>query len=129
MRYLPTPGETALLVVLNLQRYAKDRGKDLGRFRMARSSLRRISVRTRLEDSWIAQFIEHMLAEHGWLVFLNGDEFLFLRSDSAASWTKLSSKRCDDLLNRFKSGDASAIDDAEKEVEPEGGDEDEDDGD
>ena len=41
MHYLPSPAETALLIAVNLQRYTKDRGKELGRFRMARSSLRR----------------------------------------------------------------------------------------
>lgn len=128
MRILPSAGETALLVVLNLQRYAKDRGKELGRFRMARSSLRRFAIRTRLEDSWIDQFIEYMLAEYGWLVFVDSDEFLFIKKDNAISWTKISAKRCEDVLKRLRNGDTTAITDAEAEADTDMAEDDDDDG-
>lgn len=128
MRILPSAGETALLVILNLQRYAKDRGKELSRFRMARSSLRRLAIRTRLEDSWIGQFIEYMLAEYGWLVFVDSDEFLFIKRDNAISWTKISAKRCEDLLKRLRNGDATAITDAEAEADTDIAEDDDDDG-
>lgn len=115
---LPTASQLALLVSLLIQRYSAERGKDVSRFRLARNSLRRLAVRERLRDALIDDWTEAMARDYGWLVFLDAEEFLLLKKDSAATWTKIATKRCDDLIKRLRAGDSSAIDDAEAEFEP-----------
>jgi len=116
--HLPTSSEVALLVALLIQRYSAERGKEVSRFRLARSSLRRLAIRARLRDALVDEWVDVMALEHGWLVFADAEEFLLLRKNSAATWTKIATKRCDDLIKRLMSGDRTAVDDAEFELEP-----------
>lgn len=116
--HLPTSSEVALLVALLIQRYSAERGKEVSRFRLARSSLRRLAIRARLRDALVDEWVDVMALEHGWLVFADAEEFLLLRKNSAATWTKIATKRCDDLIKRLRSGDRTAVDDAESELEP-----------
>ena len=116
--HLPTSSEVALLVALLIQRYSAERGKEVSRFRLARSSLRRLAIRARLRDALVDEWVDVMALEHGWLVFTDAEEFLLLRKNSAATWTKIATKRCDDLIKRLRSGDRTAVDDAEAEFEP-----------
>jgi hypothetical protein len=116
--HLPTSSEVALLVALLIQRYSAERGKEVSRFRLARSSLRRLAIRARLRDALVDEWVDVMALEHGWLVFADAEEFLLLRKNSAATWTKIATKRCDDLIKRLRSGDQTAVDDAESEFEP-----------
>ena len=115
--YLPNAGEIALLVALLIQRYSKERGKNVSRFRLARNSLRRLAIRARLRDSLVDDWVDIMALEYGWLVFVDAEEFLLLKRDSTATWTKIATKRCDDLIKRFRSGDRTVLDDAEAEFE------------
>ena len=116
--YLPTSSEIALLVVLLIQRYSTERGKEVSRFRLARNSLRRLAIRARLRDALVDEWVDVMALEHGWLVFADAEEFLLLKKESTATWTKIATKRCDDLIKRLKRGDRTALDDAEAEFEP-----------
>lgn len=115
---LPTASQLALLVSLLVQRYSAERGKEISRFRLARNSLRRLAIRARLRDALVDDWIDIMALEYGWMVFPDSEEFLLLKKDRAATWTKIASKRCDDLIKRLRAGDSSAIDDAEAEFEP-----------
>ena len=115
--HLPTSSEVALLVVLLIQRYSGERGKEISRFRLARNSLRRLAIRARLRDALVDDWVDVMALEHGWLVFADAEEFLLLKKNSAATWTKIATKRCDDLIKRLKNGDRTALDDAEAELE------------
>jgi len=127
-RFRPSTAETAMLAALLIQRFAKDRGKEVSRLRLSRGSLRRLAVRSFLEDSWVSEFTEHMRSDQGWIVFADGDEFLFLKQDAVRSWTRIGTKRLDDILTRLRRGDQKAIRTAEIEIEPlEDEDEDEDD--
>ncbi len=87
--HLPTSSEVALLVALLIQRYSAERGKEVSRFRLARSSLRRLAMRARLRDALVDEWVDVMALEHGWLVFADAEEFLLLRKNSAATWTKI----------------------------------------
>lgn len=115
--YQPNASELAILVILMIQRYAKERGKDISRFRLARSSLRRLAVRNRLHDSLVDDWIDVMALEYEWLVFVSDDEFCLIKAESSRSWTKIATKRCDDILKRLRVGDSSAIGDAEGEID------------
>jgi hypothetical protein len=115
---LPNASQLALLVSLLIQRYITERGKDISRFRLARNSLRRLAVRARLKDTLIDEWVDNMALEYGWIVFIDAEEFLLIKKDITSTWTKIATKRCDDLIRRLRAGDVSAIDDAEVEFEP-----------
>lgn len=115
---LPNASQLALLVSLLIQRYITERGKDISRFRLARNSLRRLAVRARLKDTLVDEWVDHMALEYGWIVFIDAEEFLLIRKDITSTWTKIATKRCDDLIRRLRAGDVSVIDDAEVEFEP-----------
>jgi hypothetical protein len=116
--HLPTAAELALLVVLLVQRYAKERSKEISRFRLARGSLRRLAIRKRLRDALVDDWQDIMALEHGWLVFVDSEDFVLIQVESAKTWTKIATKRCDDLITRLRAGDATAIQDADNEIEP-----------
>lgn len=115
--YQPSPSELAILVVLMIQRYARERGREVSRLRLARNSLRRLAIRDRLRDALVEDWIDVMALEHGWLTFTHDEEFLLLKVDTTLSWTKIATKRCDDIIKRLRKGDAAAIDDAAGEIE------------
>jgi hypothetical protein len=116
--HLPTAAELALLVVLLVQRYAKERSKEISRFRLSRGSLRRLAIRKRLRDALVDDWQDIMALEHGWLVFVDSEDFVLIQAESAKTWTKIATKRCDDLITRLRAGDATAIQDADNEIEP-----------
>ena len=57
-----------------------------------------------------------MALDYDWIVFVHNEEFIFIKKDATQSWTKIASKRCDDIIRRLRKGDSSAITDAENEV-------------
>jgi hypothetical protein len=116
--YQPDAAELAMLTVILIQRYAKERGKDVSRFRLARNSLRRLAIRDRLRDTFVEEWADVMALEYNWLVFMHADEFLLLRAETTQTWTKVATKRCDDLIKRLHRGEGKAIDDAESEIDP-----------
>lgn len=62
-----------------------------------------------------------MAQDHGWTTFIHGEEFFLIKEESTRTWTKIATRRCDDLIKRLRKGDNSAIDDAEAEIEPDPG--------
>jgi hypothetical protein len=116
--YQPNPTELAILAVILIQRYAQQRGKEVSRIRLARNSLRRLAIRDRLRDALVEDWIDVMAFEYNWLVFVHEDDFLLLKTEVAETWTKVATKRCDDLINRLRLGEGKAIDDAEDEIDP-----------
>ena len=69
-------------------------------------------------DALVDEWVDVMALEHGWLVIRHQEEFLLLKAEPTKMWTKISSKRCEDLLKRLRAGDRSAIEDAEREIAP-----------
>ena len=116
--YRPSAEEVAMLVVLMIQRYSQERGRDVSRFRMARASLRRLAIRDRLRDALVEDWIDVMALDYDWIVFTKDEEFLLLKAETTRTWTKIATKRCDDLIKRLRNGDSSAIRDGEKEIDP-----------
>ncbi len=57
-----------------------------------------------------------MSLEHNWVTFIHDEEFLLIKSEATQSWTKIASKRCDDIIKRLRKGDSSAISDVENEI-------------
>jgi hypothetical protein len=116
--YRPSAVELAILVVIMIQRYSKERDREVTRCRIARSSLRRLAIRDQLRDALVDDWVDVMALDYGWLVFEHDDEFVLLKADAAQTWTKIGTRRCDDLIGRLRHGDGKAIDDAENEIEP-----------
>jgi hypothetical protein len=114
--YQPAAEELAILVVIMIQRYAKERGRDVSQVRLARNSLRRLAIRNQLRDSLVDDWSDIMALEYGWLVFRQDEEFSLVKAKVTKTWVKIASKRCDDLIKRLRQGDASALGDAELEI-------------
>lgn len=114
--YQPTASELAILTLLMIQRYESERGKEVSRLKMSRNSLKKLAIRDRLRDSIIDEWIDVMALEHKWITFIHDEEFLLIKSDATQSWTKIASKRCDDIIKRLRKGDSSAISDVENEI-------------
>jgi len=58
------------------------------------------------------------------LAFLRCPHAPVTRGTKIETWTKIATKRCDDIIKRLRKGDGSAIDDAAGEIEePSGHDE------
>ena len=125
--YQPSASELAVLVMLMIQRYSRERGRDVSRFRFARNSLRRLAIRDRLRDALVDDWIDVMALEYGWLTFPHDEEFLLLKADASKTWTKIATKRCDDIIKRLRKGDSSAIDDGAGEIDGPSGDDEGDD--
>lgn len=115
--YQPAASELAILVILMIQRYAKERGNEVSRVRMTRNSLKRLAIRNRLHDSLVDAWIDVMALEYGWLVFAYDEEFCLIRAEATKTWTKIAAKRCDDIIKRLRTGDTSAISDADDEID------------
>jgi hypothetical protein len=79
--------------------------------------LRRLAIRDRLRDALVDDWIDAMALEYGWLTFTHDEEFLLLKVDASKTWTKIATKRCDDIIKRLRKGDSSAIDDAAGEID------------
>lgn len=70
-------------------------GKDRGRFRLSRRQLRRLSGRGRLEDSILAQFVQHCY-ERGLVVTDLGDEFSVIEVAAMQNYRKAPSRLIED---------------------------------
>jgi hypothetical protein len=117
--HFSTPAEAALLTVSLVQRYEHDRGKEVTRFRLARTSLLRMAVRPReLPDGFVGQWADILALRYGWAAIPSGVEFLLVKVDAARAWTRIGTKRLDDIIELLQSGDKSALDKVEKEVKP-----------
>ena len=115
--YSPTPDEVAVLTILLVQRYAKDRKREVNRFRLSKDSLRLLGIRTRLRDAFIEAWTDVLHDQFDWLVFCSESEFCLVKKDVAATWTRIGSKRLKDIINKLRHGDPSGITDAENEIE------------
>jgi hypothetical protein len=91
--YLPSAAGIAELTILLIRRYAEEKRKEVTRFRSARSSLRRMAIRTTLRDSLVEDdWDDVLLLRHGWIATATGDEFI--RSSTAAPRRKSSLGCC-----------------------------------
>ena len=115
--YQPTPAEVAAMTVALVTRYTKERDKEVTRFRLARSSLRRMAIRDQLRDVFIDEWISCLLISYGWAACGCGDEFLLIRADTTKGWTKLGTARMDDVIKPLRKGDRTALDALDDEID------------
>ncbi|SDD30303.1 hypothetical protein SAMN05216345_107354 [Cupriavidus sp. YR651] len=87
-----TARQTALLLAINAKLYENERNRQVTRYRFAYDTLRRISNRTALRESFFEK-LEEELEDLNWLLIRLGEQFAIIALDKADSWVKLSSKR------------------------------------
>ncbi|MEJ5075777.1 hypothetical protein [Erwinia sp. MYb535] len=98
--------QTAKLIILNAHFYGEEKERPISRYKISRNTLRIISDRAALRDSFIIE-LEHAMAELGWLfVQNNDDECCFMVMTTTGNWAKLSSKRLTSFIK-----DPETIDD------------------
>lgn len=108
-KYLPSVDEVAMLTIYVISFHETE--ETAGYARISRETLRKISLRKRLEvegfvDKWIIE-----LAELGWSAFPVGDEFGLVRSDIVpGSWCKVTSRPIRRHLDAIQKGDQSLFD-------------------
>jgi hypothetical protein len=121
-KHQPTPEEVAMLTLHLIEAHQTDDTWDYAR--ISRETLRRISLRVRLEeegfiDKWIGE-----LAYFGWSVFSIGDEFGLMRSNVVReAWPRLASSPIRNTLAELRRGDTSTLDELREQflgmLEPE----------
>lgn len=83
---------TAQLILINAQLYAKDRERQIDRYRFSIATLRKLAGRELLRKTFMAD-LEEDLAALGWILVELGGEFAVMNIAKVDSWVKLSSKR------------------------------------
>lgn len=95
--------DTAKLALINIKRYSEEKNKECSRVRMSKKTLRHISGRTVIRDSFIDELID-AFASLGWHFFMHSDtEYVMIESVKVDTWAKIASSRITDLLK--KNGD------------------------
>jgi hypothetical protein len=88
---------TAAMILINAQRYAIEREREVSRFRLSTTSLKRIAGREVLREAFRTEVADELF-ERGWLMVPCSDtELAVIRTDRTGTWPKFSSRRVNDL--------------------------------
>ncbi|CDG84010.1 hypothetical protein [Janthinobacterium agaricidamnosum] len=102
---------TAKLAIINGKFYAEEKQKEYTRHRISKNSLRKLSGRERIHDTFIEELIEEF-ARLGWHFFIHSDtEYAVLQADKVNVWAKLGTSRVHELIKKMDNGDEDAVDD------------------
>lgn len=94
-----TAEQTALLLELMRQRREEEAGRTTTRYRISSATLRRISGRLRLRDTFLDELTDAM-AELGWVIIPLGDNFGVLNGGAVEAWPRIASRRIRRELQR-----------------------------
>lgn len=102
---------TAKLAIINGKLFAEEKQKEYTRHRISKNSLRKLSGRERIHDTFVAELIEEF-ARLGWHFFEHTDtEYAILKADKVNVWAKLGTTRVHDLIKKLDNGGDDAVDD------------------
>jgi hypothetical protein len=104
-----TPIATAKLLLINAKLYERERDRDITRYRFSIPTLRTISGRLALRESFLSD-LDNELADLGWLFIRLGAEFAIMNLAKTDSWVKLGSNRLSKMGHLEE--DEEEIDDA-----------------
>lgn len=91
--------QSAKLIVMNLGRYSGEKEKSYSRIRMSKNTMRKITGRERLRESFINE-LSDMLYKLGWHLIDHSDtEFAIIAVDRVSRWATISSQRISNLLD------------------------------
>lgn len=117
-----TPDETAILLLLLRRRREEETGKALSRFRISRSTMRRVSGRHNLRDSFVHE-VDLALRERGWALLPVSDNYGLVRLDVVGGWVRVSAKRIandiEQAHNPKAEFDFDAVDEVAEQAEAE----------
>ena len=100
---------TAKLIAINGALYGEERQRQVTRYRLSFATLRALSGRTALRESFLSD-LEYELMELNWLFVRLGAEYGVVSLEKADTWVKLSSKRLkEDLECNFLTAPDDAI--------------------
>lgn len=101
---LPSAYAVASMLVLNVQRYADERGRPASRIRHSRDTFLKISERkTHREVFW--SDLEDALDDYGWKLLRTSDGGVALVEEaSIAKWTKISASRIAEERRKLRKG-------------------------
>ncbi len=89
----PSASAVASLLVLNIQRYAEEKGKKVSRVRLSRITMSKIAKRRTFRDAF-KDDLHEALNDLGWFwLELPGGSFALLEIEPIESWTKISASR------------------------------------
>lgn len=109
--YQPTASEVAMLLMYRRHLHMLDKGlKELSRFRVRRSTLRGIGIRTRIEGSFEHAVTVALELNYNWTMFPTKDHLALVSREAVEDWTLLGSKRISDVLKKLRQGNRSALD-------------------
>lgn len=97
---------TAALLILSVQAYGEEKAKNLTRARVSRKALLKLSGRKRVREAFMEEVRAHA-ADLGWAVIDVDEGFGLLETESARSWTQVSTSRVKDRKKSFLQGDLS----------------------
>ncbi|WP_420996540.1 hypothetical protein ACKI2N_032725 [Cupriavidus sp. 30B13] len=84
---------TALLLILNAELFGAEKSREVSRFRISRTVLRRVSGWARLSEPFLSDIAENMAA-YGWRFIEHSDtEFAAIQTAKMSTWPKLGHKR------------------------------------
>lgn len=101
---------TAKLAIINGKLYAEEKHKEYTRHRISKNSLRTLSGRERIHDTFVDELTEEF-ARIGWHFFQHSDtEFGILKADKVNVWAKLGTSRVHDIIKKMDNGNENAVD-------------------
>lgn len=93
---------TALVLLINAERFAGDNSKQLSRFRVSKDSLRIASNRKALRETFIAEVVDEMMSL-GWSAVDSGSsdtELAFIQTSKISVWPRIGVSRIRKLVTQ-----------------------------
>src|SRR5260221_4865702 len=100
-----TAAEAALVTVFLINRYVAEKGKEVSRLRLSRSSVRRLALRANLRESFVEEWRDALATDWGWIAFPLGEQFGLIRDDSVSGWVRLGTTRIAAQRKKLKTCD------------------------
>src|SRR5947208_1853776 len=98
-QHLPSIAEVAKLTIYLVCEYDQEKASETTRFRISRRTLRKISGRVALRDSFLDEWKSALYAR-GWTVVEVEDHYGLIRTASIEGWPRIGSKRIADKIER-----------------------------
>jgi len=103
VRYKPTAYQCMLLFLLAIQEAERRLGKSLRLVRLPRATLRRLWIRQRLSEDFLAE-VEEWLLSAGWALVDAGSGFAAIKTAAVKNWPRLSANNLSSELEKVQSG-------------------------
>jgi hypothetical protein len=103
VQYKPTPRQCMLLFLLAIRDAERRLAKSLRLVRLPRATLKRLWVRQRLSEAFLAE-VEEWLLSAGWALVDAGSSFAAIKSAAVKNWPRLSANKLDSEIEEVKNG-------------------------